>query len=253
MVSKSQIQFVRSLQSRKVRHERGVFVAEGPKVVGELLAEPAVQVQNVYATAGWAEQFGQAVRDRGGTLTEVGDQTLLRLSSLTTANGVVAVFSMPGLSRWSEGGELDSLSLVLDTIQDPGNLGTIIRCADWFGVGNIICSASCADAFNSKVVQATMGSIARVRIFYEDDLAGFLDEYRGGKPVMAAALGGKSLYQVTGGMTNGFLIIGNEARGVSKALLERADEIVTIPRAGQAESLNAGVATGILLFHLTGS
>ncbi len=226
-------------------------MAEGPKVVAELLAESALQVQDVFATETWAEKLERAVRDGGGTMTEVGDQALKRLSSLTTANGVVAVFSMPNLPSWPPDDETAALSLILDTIQDPGNMGTIIRCADWFGVRNIICSASCADAFNSKVIQATMGSITRVRVYYEDDLAGFLDEHRGDKLVMAAALDGESVHHVKPATTGDFLIIGNEARGISEGLLARADKVVTIPRLGQAESLNAGVATGILLSHLT--
>lgn len=249
MATKTQIQFVRSLQSRKLRDERGLFVAEGPKVVDELLEAPGVQVQDVFATPRWAETSGERVRRTGGTLVEVDDQTLHRMSSLTTAHGVIAVFSRPRFEPWDESRWSRAFTLVLDGIQDPGNLGTIIRCADWFAVENVVCSSACADAYNAKVVQATMGSITRVRVSYESDLPGFLQNVRGEAAVFAAALGGDNLYEIAPPEA-GFVIIGNESRGISDDLLAMTDRLITIPRLGKAESLNAGVATGIVLSHL---
>lgn len=206
-----------------------------------------MQVQDVYATRRWTEAHAGEVYAAGGNVVEVDDASLARLSSLATPNNVLAVFSKP----WFEEPETysDRLSLVIDGLQDPGNLGTIIRCADWFGIRNIICSATCADAFNSKVIQATMGSITRVHVTVEQDLSAFL-ELNDDVPVIAAALEGDSIYDQPPA-ARGFLLIGNESRGISEGLLERATHRITIPRTGAAESLNAAVATAILLSHLS--
>ena len=137
--------------------------------------------------------------------------------------------------------------MLLDNIQDPGNLGTIIRLADWFGIRQVICSPDSADAFNIKTVQSTMGSIGRVQVKYEDPLT-YIDS-RQDLPVFATALGGKSLYQMER-IPDGILVIGNESRGIGEALLKRIPYHITIPRIGEAESLNAAVAAGIVLSHL---
>jgi TrmH family RNA methyltransferase len=252
MATKSQIQFVRALQSRKTRDELGLFLTEGPKVVDELLHAPNVQVQDVFATAAWAETHAYAVYAAGGNVIEVDDAMLHRLSSLSTANQVIAVFTKP-LFPDTEG-HGSGFSLVLDGIQDPGNLGTIVRCADWFGVRRIICGPGTADAFNPKVIQSTMGSITRVPVRYEADLGLVLEELTTGSageayPVFAATLGGTSIFEVQP-VVDGSLVIGNESRGISEALLAHTTREVTIPRRGAAESLNAAMATGIILSHL---
>jgi TrmH family RNA methyltransferase len=141
----------------------------------------------------------------------------------------------------------NTISLVLDGIQDPGNLGSIIRSADWFGIRTIVCSPDCADNFNAKVVQSTMGSITRVQLMYTDLPAFVADNAL--PDLYAATLNGKSVYG-TGPVKEGMIIIGNESKGISDALLKKAKHRITIPRKGQAESLNAGVATGIMLSHL---
>lgn len=250
-ITKAQMQFIRSLQSRKTRDELGLFVAEGPKVVAELLAADAVQVQDVFATAQWAQQNAAWVAQAGGNTIEIDDQTLSRISSLSGANQVVAVFTKPRHEGPEDVDWPAELSLALDGIQDPGNLGTILRCADWFGIQNVICNPACANPFNAKVVQATMGSIARVRVHHCADLAEFLKENTGDAPVYAATFNGVSVYD-TPAAAAGFLVIGNESRGISPAVLALATQPVTIPRLGAAESLNAAVATGILLSHLRG-
>jgi RNA methyltransferase, TrmH family len=139
-----------------------------------------------------------------------------------------------------------SFALYLDSIQDPGNFGTIIRTADWFGIKHIVCGTGCADVYNSKVVQATMASIARVNVYY-DESGDWLAKQK--QPKYAAALNGVSLYELPR-LSEGILIIGNESKGISEEIMLQASQRVTIPRVGEAESLNAAVATGIILSHL---
>ena len=141
----------------------------------------------------------------------------------------------------------ERISLVLDAIQDPGNLGTIIRIADWFGISQIICGTGCADIYNSKVVQATMGSIARVNVFYTD-LPVWLKQ-RSGVRIYATMLEGKDVTKMST-IKEGLIIIGNESIGIDKEVLQYSNEKISIPRKGNAESLNAAVATGIILSHL---
>ena len=137
--------------------------------------------------------------------------------------------------------------MVLETSQDPGNLGTIIRIADWFGIKQIICSEDCADMYNPKVVQSTMGSIVRVKILYTD-LAPWLEEQKD-VFIYAAALEGQNVMAMKK-ITEGLIVIGNESKGISAAIFEQVDVKITIPRIGKAESLNAAVATGIILAHV---
>jgi TrmH family RNA methyltransferase len=168
------------------------------------------------------------------------------VSSLSTPNQVLAVFRKPVFPepRWGEG-----VILVLDGIQDPGNLGTIVRIADWFGIQKLVCTRDSADVFNLKATQSTMGSISRVQVLYEDPMA--LMDRCPGLPVYAAVLEGKSIYGQAA-VPKGWIVIGNESKGIRGELLQRATHPITIPRIGQAESLNAAVATGIILSHLLG-
>jgi TrmH family RNA methyltransferase len=172
----------------------------------------------------------------------VNDAVLERLSQLQTPNQVIAVIKKPA----SQQPDASSFTLYLDTIQDPGNFGTIVRIADWFGIKNIVCSAGCVDLYNPKVVQSTMASIARVNVYYDEEGAWLKNQ---NLSVYAATLDGASLYDHS--KTNkGILIIGNESKGISKEILDYATEQITIPKKGEAESLNAAVATGIILSHL---
>jgi TrmH family RNA methyltransferase len=238
MLSKREIKDIQSLSHKKFRDELNLFVAEGPKVVGELIELIPQQIEKVYAVENWLQNH----ESRGVSTIEINNIELEKLSQLQTPNQVIAVVKKlppanPGASTFT---------LYLDTIQDPGNLGTIIRIADWFGVRDIVCSAGCADLYNPKVVQATMASIARVNVFYDREG----DWLKGKKvPVYAAALDGKSLYEEQK-TTKGILVIGNESKGLSEETLRYATERITIPRKGEAESLNAAVATGIILSHL---
>lgn len=234
MLSKKVVKDIQSLSLKKMRDETGLFVIEGPKMVAELLQLVPDQIRMVFGTADWA-----AGRANVEVITE---EELQKLSLLKTANKVVAVVQQfasrpPDASR---------LLLYLDTIQDPGNFGTIIRIADWFGISDIVCSTGCADLYNPKVVQATMGSIARVNV-YEDQNNDWLAKQKAA--VYAASLHGENLYHLPPA-NRGILIVGNESKGIRDEFLQLATKRVTIPRKGEAESLNAAVAAGIILSHL---
>lgn len=242
MLVKSQVKYIQSLSQKKSRDEEGVFIAEGPKIINELLSTPNVAVQQLYAVQEWMAQHSGIA---AGRAIEVNEQELERLSLQQTPNQVIGVFKKPVFAKITSYRE--RLSLMLDTIQDPGNLGTIIRCADWFGIDTVICSRECADVFNPKVVQSTMGSISRVQVMYED-LVAFMQQHSD-VPAWAATLHGANLHELSP-VEGGLLVIGNESKGIHEELLRLCRHRITIPRKGQAESLNAAVATGIILSHI---
>lgn len=242
MVVKSKVKYINSLGQKKHRDAEGVFVAEGPKIINELLAEPAMELVEIFATKEW---INENVNVSLPELVEVDDVMLERLSFLTTPNQVLGVFKKPALSKPDL---INKLTIVADNIQDPGNLGTIIRSADWFGVEQVICSIDCADIYNPKAVQSTMGSIARVKVYY-DDLPSLIASNLNIK-VFAASLEGKDISEVKPSK-EAMIVIGNESKGIRNDVLSLVKEKITIPRRGRAESLNAAVATGIILFYLT--
>lgn len=217
-----------------------MFVAEGPKIVEELLMASNMRAEQVYAVRDWSPPA--ALSDK--LLTEVSESELERLSSLATPNQVLGIFKKPSFSPPVFN---KTLSLILDGIQDPGNLGTIVRIADWFGISRILCSPDCADVYSAKAMQSTMGSVSRIPVVYGDPES-VIRQYPD-LPVYAAVLEGASLYE-TGRVREGLIVIGNESRGIRPGLLERTTHRITIPRRGRAESLNAAVATGILLSHM---
>lgn len=242
LVTRSQVKYIQSLSHKKFRDEQAVFVAEGPKIVEELLRVPGLKCRQVFALKEWID----GMNAKGLPVQEAGEADLERLSSLSTPNQVVALFEKPSFPEpdFNKG-----ITLVADGVQDPGNLGTIVRIADWFGLSRLLCSPDSADVFNTKAIQSTMGSIGRVQVIYADAAA----VLRGhpGLPVFAAVLDGRNLYRMER-ISGGWVVIGNESRGIRPGLLELATERVTIPGAGRAESLNAAVATGIILSHLVG-
>ena len=241
MVSRSQLKYIQSLGQKKYRDEEGVFVAEGPKLVKELI-ESHVELTQVYALNEWIEENKDLLKSVN--VTAINETELERTSQLKTPNKVIAIVKK---FEVNEPRITERISLVLDTIRDPGNLGTIIRIADWFGISQIICSTDCADMYNSKVVQATMGSIARVNVFYTD-LPAWLKQ-RSDVRIYAAMLEGKDVTKMST-IKEGLIIIGNESTGIDKEVLQYSNEKISIPRKGSAESLNAAVATGIILSHL---
>jgi RNA methyltransferase, TrmH family len=239
MLSKKEIKDIQSLGLKKQREESGLFVAEGPKTVKELVQLIPDRISGVYALQAWIDQ-NQTIT--GVNVVSVSEQELGRISQLQQPNQVVAVIQQQHLQLPSK----ISVALYLDTIQDPGNFGTIIRIADWFGVKHVVCSAGCVDLYNPKVVQSTMASIARVDVSYDVDGTWIRNQ---NLPLIATTLEGSSVYDHTK-IEEGILLIGNESKGLSHELIQLATEKITIPRKGNAESLNAAVATGIILSHL---
>ena len=237
MLSKNQIKWVKSLELKKNRKAEGLFVAEGPKVVGDLL-RGGFTPRSLFATRGYMEQH------RDVSCQEITDEELRKLSFLQHPQQVLAVFEIPSPLPW--GGAGGGLSLALDGIQDPGNLGTIIRIADWFGITTIYCSLDTADAYNPKVVQATMGSLAHVRIIYTD-LVKLLTH--ADVPVYGTLLDGEDIYQQTLENDKGIIVMGNEGNGISPVVRQLITHKLFIPNFHEeqetAESLNVAIATAI--------
>jgi TrmH family RNA methyltransferase len=245
MLSKSKVKYIQSLSHKKQRDKDAVFVAEGPKIVKELLEEKNIKLKELLATAEFLNRHPELMLNTEGVVQEISGQELEKISFLTTPKEVLGIFSHPEFPPFQQP---VGITLILDTIQDPGNMGTIIRCADWFGVKHIICTKDSADVFNPKVVQSTMGSIARVQVMSGNPLE-TLEQFPD-IPVFAATLDGKPIGEISIS-ENCFLIIGNESKGISKELLQKVTMQVTIPGKGKAESLNAAVATGIFLSWLS--
>jgi len=244
MVSKSTVKYIQSLQQKKFRDASSVFIAEGPKVVSELIDTGSFELKALYATAGWIEdqhlKVGFLDADR---IYEVSDNELKRLSGMKTPHACLAVFSQREISVPAPD---NHLMLMLDDIQDPGNLGTMIRTADWFGIKQIICSPHTADCYNPKVVQSTMASLGRVDLLYTN-LSDWLKKHEE-KMLLCATLYGKPIHEVEV-ENDQVLVIGNESKGISNEIINRASECITIPKYGKAESLNAAVAAGIMMSH----
>jgi RNA methyltransferase, TrmH family len=249
MISKSTAKYIQSLQQKKFRDEHSEFIAEGPKLVSEFLAQDIFELSQVLSTEKGLEILSEKIKNKyAEKIITLKEFEFEKLSALSTPNHLLAVFKKPELKKKPL--FKNKITLVLDDVQDPGNLGTIIRNADWFGVENIFCSKATADAYNPKVVQSTMASLGRVNIVYTD-VEKMLNELSGIKKY-AAVLGGKDL-KTLGKIREGIIIIGNESKGISNAVQKTADEKITIQKFGAAESLNAGVATGIILYSITGT
>lgn len=235
MVVKSQIKFIKNLQQKKYRNLHGLFVVEGVKVVQELL-DSDFKVYKVFCT-------NDAILDVADDLLEIiSENDLKKISSLKTPNKVLAVFYMPQPKKISE---LDWV-LVLDDVRDPGNLGTIVRLCDWFGITDLVCSKQTVDCYNPKTLQATMGSITRVNIVYAD-IVEFLTSQP--LPVYGAFMNGDKVYSENLPLKKGVLVMGNEANGISKEVEELIAKRISIPQFGNTstESLNVATATAILL------
>jgi TrmH family RNA methyltransferase len=247
MLVNSQVKYIQSLGHKKFRDADGVFIAEGPKIVLELLQAENCTLVYCFATADWARLHKPMLKGREHLFVETEEKELERISSLVTPNQVVAIFTKPVFDNKTSD---KNLVLLLDTIQDPGNMGTIMRTADWFGVRLIVASGESADVFNPKVVQSAMGSLIRVQVLYTN-----LEEYirtNPGTPVFASSLEGEDLTENLP-VTKGLLLLGNESKGISESLERLATKRIRIPRYGGAESLNVAVAAGILLSRLVGS
>ncbi len=235
MLSKNQIKFITNLKQKKYRNIHQLFVVEGVKGVEELLSSNLV-LHHLYTTK--ALPFASAV----SPTTMITEAELKKISSLTTPNTCLAVFEQKTVTKLSE----DKLTLVLDDVRDPGNLGTIIRLCDWFGIENLLCSHQTVDVYNPKVVQSTMGSITRVNVVY-DDLTQILSQTS--LPIYGTFMDGDNIYQQQL-PTQGFVVMGNEANGISSEITALVTDKIAIPRFGnqqQTESLNVATAAAIIL------
>ena len=235
MVSKNQIKLITSLQQKKYRSINQLFFAEGIKVIQELV-ESNFELVHLYTTQ---NDFEEVSNDKK---TIISENDLKKISALATPNTCLAIFKIPTEKKTNE----SALILALDSIRDPGNLGTILRLCDWFGIEQLICSKETVDIYNPKVVQATMGSIARVNVNYVD-LESFIDKTK--LAVFGTFMDGNNIYK-TDLPQEGIIVMGNEANGISPELERLIKNRLTIPRFGtlqKTESLNVATATGIIL------
>ncbi|HMR20133.1 MAG TPA: RNA methyltransferase [Sphingobacterium sp.] len=243
MLSKAQISLINSLQHKKFRTEHSLFLVEGIKSVLEF-SHSAYKVQKIIATSDARTKLGKIPHNI--KLEEISNADFNKISSLKTPQGALALVELPSNGHINVEQLSGKHTLVLDDIQDPGNLGTIIRTAEWFGIPTLICSRHTVDAFNPKVVQATMGSLSRVEVYYVD-----IEKFLTGisLPTFGALLEGQSIYRTSFGQ-EGLIVMGNEGHGIRHSLMAEIDTAVTIPRIGQAESLNVAVATTIFCSEL---
>jgi TrmH family RNA methyltransferase len=235
MVSKNQIKLITSLQQKKYRNTNKLFFAEGVKVIQELL-QSNFELEHLYSTLNDFEEVSKVKK------TLIDDSDLKKISALSTPNSCLAVFKIPVEKDKIESG----LILALDSVRDPGNLGTILRLCDWFGINQLLCSKETVDIYNPKVVQATMGSIARVNVNYVD-LNAFIMQTK--LPIFGTFMDGENIYK-TSLPQEGIIVMGNEANGISAELERLIQNRLTIPRFGdiqKTESLNVATATAIVL------
>ncbi|MBS1579444.1 MAG: RNA methyltransferase [Bacteroidetes bacterium] len=239
MLSKNEVKYIQSLCHKKQRNETGLFIAEGPKLAEEILASNYI-VEKIYALPKWID------KNNNINAVEITEKELNQISQLQTPNEILLVVKQASVAF--EPILKNNFTVVLDDIQDPGNLGTIIRLCDWFGVQQIICSNNTVELYNPKVIQSTMGSFVNVKICYKN----LIDFFKANKniAVLGAVLNGTNVYEIAK-LKEAILLIGNEGKGISNDLLPFINKKITIPKKGKAESLNAAMATGILLSHLT--
>jgi len=233
-LSKNQLKLITSLQQKKYRNKYSLFIAEGTKVVREFLNSNIELDQLFFVDETGYEGIEKKV--------QISEEELKKISSLKSPNNVLALFKIPRKKILINEG----LVLVLDDINDPGNLGTIIRLCDWFGVDQLVCSEKTVDCFNSKVVQASMGSLTRVNIVYTN-IVDYLQKTP--LPKYATLLNGENVYKASL-PKQAVLVMGNEANGIGKLVLNELNNAISIPRFGefqQTESLNVATATAILL------
>jgi TrmH family RNA methyltransferase len=239
-ISASDIKFIRSLQQKKFRKEHGLFVVEGVKPVSELL-DSSLEVERVYATE--SDDFGQ-------DSVQISAKELGRISVLKSPNKMLALAKIPTQTNtdWSQ-----NIILFLDGIGDPGNLGTIIRTAKWFGITEIVCSGDCVDAYDRKVVQSTMGALFHVNLVYSDSKSALKSSKQNGFTIIGTAMNGTSVYELNKPEKT-ILVIGSESQGMRKDVANLCDDTCSIPnleKEQKIESLNAGIATAIVLSELT--
>ncbi len=248
MISKNQIKYIQALHLKKNRDSQGLFIVEGVKLVTEFLMDEGITVKQIYAAADYLEKHHALLEKRNVAFTEVDAEELKKVSLQSTPNQVLAIVLKKEQFLTKELLQSQT-SLFLDDIRDPGNLGTIIRIADWFGIRQIICSKSTTELYNPKTLQSSMGAVLRVNVVYLD-FEELLSSV-GAMPVYGAVLKGQNIY--TSALKPGIIVIGNEANGISDAVLAKVSDPITIPAADHngSESLNAANACAIICgeFH----
>ncbi|MES2107858.1 MAG: RNA methyltransferase [Bacteroidota bacterium] len=244
MLSKSQVSLLKSLQHKKERKQNGLFLVEGHKSVVEFINSD-YRIDAIYHAASFDPKMLNLSRKIN--LYNISVTDIERISSLKTPQEVIALVQIPQYPMLNNQKLKQKFSLVLDGVQDPGNMGTIIRTADWFGIADIICSDDTVDAYNPKVVQASMGSLARINVHYTD-IETVLPQLD--LPIYGAMLQGENIYNTQFG-SEGLLVMGNEGNGVRPAVERLISKPVTIPRLGKAESLNVGIATALFCAEIS--
>jgi len=241
MLSKSIEKYANSLKQKKHRLEYKRFIAEGEKAFKELISSD-IFIEKIIALPEWIDAHDTELRKFRNVLIPINEREMKRISSLVKPSAVFLIAQIP---EWipDEKNIYSNLNLVIDNVQDPGNMGTIVRIADWFGIPNIFCSEDSADPYHPKVIQSTMGSIARIKIF-ETNLTELFHSFSS-ITVYGTMKDGDNIYKAKL-KDHGFILIGNEARGISDSLLPFIHKRISIPRFGKAESLNAAVATAIV-------
>ncbi len=246
MLSQNKIKFVRSLDLKKNRYQNNCFTVEGEKMVVELL-QSSFQTIELFATQTFLTKYASLI-GKAKLISEINDAGLKKISHLKTPNMAMAVVEIPDNNLSAH--TFSSLNIALDTVQDPGNLGTIIRTSNWFGVENIFCSPDTVDAYNSKVIQSTMGAIFRTRIFYTPLDSVIETAKNNNQKVYGAFLDGKNIY--TENLSeNALIVLGNESNGISADVEKLVDQSISIPTFSSGlnamESLNVGIAHAVVL------
>ena len=252
MISHNQIKYINSLKIKKFRQLHNSFIVEGEKGIDELLKSP-LHTLKIYALPGWVDKNISILKRKNIELQEISEIELNKITDLITPNQVLAIAEIPATPLPAPS-EFKEMTLALDGIRDPGNMGTMIRTADWFGISKIICSSDSVDVYNPKVIQATMGSFSRVNVFYIN-LPDFFKSMPVEIPVFGALLEGPDITQKV--FTRpGIVLIGSESHGISGSLIPFINEPIHIPRfsvygtANHAESLNASIANGIICYEI---
>lgn len=244
MLSTSKIKYLRSLQLKKFRQKYNKFVVEGDKIVREICEQHPQLIEEIYALPEWLDKNKLSISLKSQS-DAVSAKELERISGMKTPNQVLAVVRQPDQTMPAEG-QIGPICLLLDGIQDPGNLGTILRTADWFGISSVFCTPDTVEVFNPKTIQASMGAVFRVGVYYVEGAT--LKNYLSGFTFYGAFMEGTPIFE-TEVTDKNVIVIGNEGQGIRSDILKILDQHITIPKGNgsQAESLNAGIATGIIL------
>jgi len=230
--------YIKSLHQKKFQTKYDKFIVETPKVLNELISSQSYEIDYICGTSEWMELHKVKLNNIGAECLEISNKELDMISQLKSPHQVLAVVQKPQPAKLNP--DASEWAIYLDDIQNPGNLGTIIRIADWFGIDEVIASSGTADHYNAKVIQSAMGSVFRVKVIREN-----FDQISDQRPIYCMDGAGKNIHQLVQ-LKPGILVVGNEGKGIKKQILIKADHVIAIPKYGQAESLNAAVATGIV-------